>query len=134
MSSKNTPLTQEDFEKAYKFLHVMKKKLPGLKLDLLKKENRYTDTIEFSEIEETYEGYDTSNGRPFDTYVFNTVLLAALNQLTEKEQRTLVLFFGQNLSLTEIVEKDHISPQAVSKTKQRALEKMRQIMEGTHYG
>ena len=102
-------------------------------MDLLKKENRYSDTVEFSEVEETYEGYDTSNGRPFDTYVFNTVLLAALNQLTEKEQRTLVLFFGQNLSLTEIAKRDHISPQAVSKTKQRALDKMRLIMEENRY-
>lgn len=134
MSSKNTPLTQEDFEKAYKFLHVMKKKLPGLKIDLLKKENQYTETVELSEIEDIYEVNDTSNGRPFDTYVFNTTLLEGLSQLTEKEQRTLVLFFGQNLSLTEIAERDHISPQAVSKTKKRALEKMRQIMEGTHYG
>lgn len=134
MSSKNITLTQEDFEKAYKFLHVMKKKLPGLKLDLLKKETRYADTIEFSEIEDIYDEYDTSNRRQFDTYIFNTVLLEALNQLTEKEQRILILFFGQNLSLTEIATRDYISPQAVSKTKKRALSKMRQIMEGTRYG
>lgn len=134
MSSKNITLTQEDFEKAYKFLHVIKKKLPGLKLDLLKKETRYADTIEFSEIEDIYDEYDTSNRRQFDTYIFNTVLLEALNQLTEKEQRILILFFGQNLSLTEIATRDYISPQAVSKTKKRALSKMRQIMEGTRYG
>lgn len=133
MSSKNTPLTEEDFEKAYKFLNVMKKKLPGLKLDLLKKENRYSDTVEFSEVEETYEVYEGSNGRPFDAYVFSTYLLEGLKQLTEKEQRALILFYGQDLSLTEIAKRDHISPQAVSKTKQRALDKMRLIMEENRY-
>lgn len=134
MSSNKTPLTKQDYEKAFKFLHVVKKRIAGLKLDLLAKEQRHAGIQEFSEIEEANVTYEITNENPFDSFVSNTVLLNALNQLTEKEQRTLILHYRHNLSLTEIAKKDGVSTQAVSKNKQRALDKMRHILEEDWYG
>lgn len=120
MSSNKTPLTKQYYEKTFKFLYVVNKKIAGLKLDLLAKEKRHAGIQEFSEIEEVNITYEITKESPFDSFVSNRDLLNAINQLTEKEQRTLILYYRHNLSLTEMAKKDGISTQAVSKNKQRA--------------
>ncbi|RAT99235.1 sigma-70 family RNA polymerase sigma factor [Brevibacillus sp. Leaf182] len=78
---------------------------------------------------------DTNKSEREDTFEWEDVLadkrvLDAVQTLTEKEQEILKLLYLRNLKEAEAASLSGISQQAVSKTKKRALLKIRKQLEG----
>lgn len=56
-------------------------------------------------------------------------LKSALQKLTKKERETIILFFFYGFSIDEVGNYQGVSRQAVNKTKNRALEKLRNLVK-----
>ena len=65
----------------------------------------------------------------WETILGNDQLLDAVTTLTERQQQVLWLLFVEGLPATEAREYLKVSPQAISRAKQRALTKIKQRME-----
>lgn len=65
-----------------------------------------------------------------EDYVENPQLFQALLTLTKRQQQILYLTFVHNLTDTEIGKLFHVSQQAITKSKNSALKKVRRLMDG----
>lgn len=65
-----------------------------------------------------------------EEHIENIHLYHALKKLTNNQKNILYLSYGQNLSDTEIAKRLNKSQQAVSKSRKRAVEKLRMYLKG----
>lgn len=100
----------------------------------LKKEEDLSliDTIKDDNSSQMFTIFSRDADASLEDYVDDPALYSALQRLTTREKEVLKLIFVFELRVTDIAKKMNISHQAVSKTKHRALQKLRDYLTEAH--
>lgn len=133
--NKIVSLTPEDERRSYQLLKLIRLRIAGLRVDLLRQYIKDKERVipvdnEMFEpiIQENLTAYYQTSS--YERGFCKVDLAKSLQQLSDREYQLIEQHFIQGMNLTEIAKQHNVSVQAISKQKKRILKKLRQLMNG----
>ncbi|MCW6676152.1 sigma-70 family RNA polymerase sigma factor [Aerococcaceae bacterium NML180378] len=133
--NKIVSLTPEDERRSYQLLKLIRLRITGLRVDLLRQYIKDKERVipvdnEMFEpiIQENLTAYYQTSS--YERGFCKVDLAKSLQQLSDREYQLIEQHFIQGMNLTEIAKQHNVSVQAISKQKKRILKKLRQLMNG----